>query len=482
MFLDEAGQLREEWIRKLTACVRGVNGFPKRVYYTLNPGGPSHGYFKRLFLDKRYEGDERPEDYSFIQSLVTDNAALMASQPDYVRQLQNLPPHIRAMWLEGRWDVLEGQFFEDFRTEPDAAKCHERGVSVEQAKRDGIWTHVITAREPPREWKLYRSYDFGYGKPFSCAWWGIDYDGTLYRIMELYGCTDEPNTGVKWSPDQQFEEIARIEREHPWLRGRQIDGVADPACWDASRGESVAETAVRHGVYFTPGDHERIAGWMQMHYRFQFDDNGYARIYVFDCCKAFIRTVPLLMYDAHHPEDLDTSMEDHCLTGETLVLTDKGYKQIRDMVGTEGMVMSHDGQLHRYSDVRMTRRNAEILAVEMEDGTTIYCTDDHRFMLPSGAWVRAADLSAGEELECHGAGGCGVRVKSVRRAGTADVYNMEVADTHDFVIQGGVISHNCADEARYMCMARPVSPQRPVEQRVVFTDPLDQFGGRKWTR
>lgn len=57
--------------------------------------------------------------------------------------------------------------------------------------------------------------------------------------------------------------------------------MADPAIWDASRGESVAQTAARYGVYFTPGDNERIAGWMQCHYRLQFDENGYPRMYVF---------------------------------------------------------------------------------------------------------------------------------------------------------------------------------------------------------
>lgn len=72
-----------------------------------------------------------------------------------------------------------------------------------------------------------------------------------------------PNEGVKWTPDRQFAEIRRIETEHPWLKGREITGVADPAIWDASRGESVAQTAARYGVYFTPGDNERIAGWMQ---------------------------------------------------------------------------------------------------------------------------------------------------------------------------------------------------------------------------
>ena len=199
--------------------------------------------------------------------------------------------------------------------EPDVELCGNAGISLEEAREHGRFTHVIKAFDmnvgERRGWKIYRSYDFGYAKPFSCAWWAIDYDGVLYRILELYGCTGEPNEGLKWTPDQQFAEIARVEREHPWLRGRNIQGVADPAIWDASRGESVADTAMRYGVYFTPGDHERIAGWMQCHYRLQFDSQGYPRMYVFDCCKGFIRTVPLLQYDDHRVEDLDTDGEDH---------------------------------------------------------------------------------------------------------------------------------------------------------------------------
>ena len=35
-------------------------------------------------------------------------------------------------------------------------------------------------------------------------------------------------------------------------------------------------------------------------------------MYVFSNCKAFIRTIPLLQYDEHKPEDLDTDGEDHC--------------------------------------------------------------------------------------------------------------------------------------------------------------------------
>lgn len=317
IFLDEATQLQEMWIKEITACVRGVNEFPKRIYYTCNPGGASHGYFKRLFIDKQYEAGEDPEDYSFIQALVTDNKALMQSQPDYIKQLEALPPKLREAWLYGRWDIFEGQFFEDFRTTPDIEKCAAAGITPEEAVQQHRWTHVIEPFDlnagERRGWNIMRSYDFGYNKPFSLGYWAVDYDGVLYRIMEMYGCTQTPDEGVKWSPDEQFKRIREFENEHPWLKGRKIvDSVADPAIWDSSRGESIAETAARYGIYFSPGDNQRIPGWMQVHYRLQFDENGYARMYVFNNCKAFIRTMPLMMFSETHPEDLDTKLEDHC--------------------------------------------------------------------------------------------------------------------------------------------------------------------------
>ena len=313
IFIDEATQLQELWIKKITACCRGVNNFPKRIYYTCNPGGASHGYFRRIFIDRKYEDGENPEDYTFIQALVTDNKALMASQPDYIKQLEALPPKLRDAWLYGRWDIFEGQFFEDFRETPDIDLCHQAGITPEEALKQRRFTHVIEPFEIPRGWNITRSYDFGYNKPFSLGYWAVDYDGTLYRIMEMYGCTQTPDEGVKWSPDEQFRKISEFEREHPWLKDREIiDSVADPAIWDSSRGESIAETAANYGIYFTPGDHERIPGWMQVHYRFQFDRNGYPRMYVFNNCKAFIRTIPLMMFSETHPEDLDTKLEDHC--------------------------------------------------------------------------------------------------------------------------------------------------------------------------
>ena len=297
-FADEAGQFQESWLVQIDACVRGVNGFPKRTYYTLNPGGPGHGYFKRLFIDRRYTENEHPEDYAFIQALCTDTQALMASQPGYLRSLEKLPGKLRQAWLYGRWDVYEGQFFEEFTDDP-------------RHYADRRFSHVIDPFEIPAGWKIYRSFDWGYHRPFSCGWWAVDYDGTAYRILELYGSTGEPNEGVKWPPDQVFARIHSIEREHRFLAGKRIIGIADPAIWDASTGESIADTAAKHQVFFSPGDNKRIPGWMQLHYRLWFDGQGMAKLYVFKNCKHFIRTLPLLQYDSVNPEDLDTEGEDH---------------------------------------------------------------------------------------------------------------------------------------------------------------------------
>lgn len=297
IYFDEATQLSEYQLKAIAACCRGVNDFPKRIYYTMNPGGQGHGYIKRIFIDRSFTQDEDPDDYVFIQSLVTDNKALMEKDPEYLKYLEALPPKLKQAWRFGDWNIFEGMFFEDFRDDPEHYD-------------DRQWTHVINPFNPDGM-RIYRSYDFGYNRPFSLGWWAVDRDGVIYRIAELYGCRGEPNEGVKWEPDEQFREIRRIEQEHPYLQGRRIEGVADPSIWDKSRGESIADTAARYGIYFEPGDNHRIPGWMQCHYRLRFDENGYPMMYVFSSCKAFIRTIPLMMYSNTKPEDLDTELEDH---------------------------------------------------------------------------------------------------------------------------------------------------------------------------
>ena len=305
IFIDEATQFQENWLKIITSCCRGVNVFPHRIYYTCNPGGPGHAYIKRIFVDRDFREKERPEDYTFIQSLVTENKALMEASPEYISFLENLPPKLKKGWLYGDWNIFEGMFFEEFRNNPDGYD-------------DKRWTHVINPIKPKSHWPIYRSFDWGYAKPFSCGWWTVDDDGVIYRIDEMYGVEYSggepvPDHGVKWPPERVFSEIAKHEKEHPYLKGKTIQGIADPAIWDAESGISFAETAGKYGIFFQPGDNARIPGWMQIHYRLMFDEAGYAQMYICNNCRNFIRTITTLEYDKHKAEDLDTSGEDHAL-------------------------------------------------------------------------------------------------------------------------------------------------------------------------
>lgn len=305
----------DEYIYLLSRC--RPNGPGTRCYMraTANPGGVGHSWVKSRFIKAappmqtiweqvdvcRPDGKTYKQWLSrvFIPSSVFDNRKLLENDPGYLARLAMMPEAEKKALLYGDWDSFAGQFFEEWRDNPDHYD-------------DRIRTHVIRPFTPPESWPIYRSFDWGYSRPFSCGWWAVDGDNVAYRIEEFYGCKPgQANVGLKWDADHVFAEIHRIESEHPWLRGKHINGIADPAIFAADGGQSINDHAMRNGVYFSPGDHQRIPGWMQMHYRLRFDETGRPKMYVFSNCKAFIRTLPSLVYDDNKVEDLDTEGEDH---------------------------------------------------------------------------------------------------------------------------------------------------------------------------
>ena len=321
----------------------------------------------------------------FVPSSVFDNPALLQNDPLYVQRLASMPEADRNALLYGDWDSFTGQVFTEWRNDRD---------HYEDRKN----THVIAPFGIPGNWPIWCGMDWGYSRPFSVGWYAVDPQRRLYRIREYYGCTGEPNVGVKLEPSEVARRIREIEADDPNLRGRKILRVGDPAIWGSDGTESVGALMERERVYFEKGDHARIAGKMQMHHRLAFDSEGHPMLYVFDTCRHFIRTIPALVYDDSNVEDIDTEGEDHCLIGSTLVWTDKGKKPIADLVGTEGAVLSSDGRYHAYSDVRRTQKEVAVVTVEMDDGTTVTATANHRFRLKDGTWKRLDELEEGDEL------------------------------------------------------------------------------------
>lgn len=294
-----------------------ANGAGMRVYMraTGNPGGVGHGWVKQYFVTagepnktvwskaevKMPDGKLKTFWTSkvFIPSSVFDNKHLLKNDPEYLKRLATMSEAERNALLYGNWDSFSGQVFTEFINDPTHYV-------------DRRFTHVIADFRVPSGWRIIRSLDWGYTKPFSVGWHAVDNDGRYYRIREYYGCTSEPNTGVKYDAAKVAQAIKQIEEQDVNLKGRSIMGVADPAIFtEDGSGQSISAIMQKYGVYFSRGDNARLAGKMQYHYRLAFDEDGIPMFYVFQSCKNFIRTVPNLVYSERNVEDIDTDGEDH---------------------------------------------------------------------------------------------------------------------------------------------------------------------------
>lgn len=300
---DELTHFTEEQYTYLLSRIRGVNPYPKQMKSSTNPGGIGHSWVKRRFIDGKTPGEVFYDEKTgasriFIPSFVSDNVFLMRADAGYRKRLEQLPEAERKALLYGQWDIFDGQVFTEWQNNPDGYVTRR-------------WSHVIKPFAIPKQWRRFRTFDFGYAKPFAVSWFAVDQDGRAYNYRELYGCTQTPDTGVRWTAQRIARKIREIEDCEE--KGLSVTGYADPAIWNStgSAEGSIAEMMEREGVYFEKGKNDRLAGKMQVHYRLAFDDMGIPMFYVFDSCKNMIRTLPQLRYDTVSPEDVDTRQEDH---------------------------------------------------------------------------------------------------------------------------------------------------------------------------
>lgn len=277
IFIDEATQFTEYQYSVLTACVRGANGFPKRVYLTCNPGGVGHGWVKRLFVDRDFRPGEDPADYVMVRATVFDNKALMEADPGYVRMLENLPEDLRRAWLLGDWDVYEGQYFREFN-------------------RD---THVCGAFPIPAGWRRFVSMDYGLDM-LACLWVALAPDGTAYVYRELY------------RPDMIISDAAAEMKR--LSQGEEIYAhLAPPDLWNRRQetGRSAAHWFGEAGLWLDRTSNDRVDGWLSVKEWLKVGPGG-AKLRIFENCRNLIRCLPLLQHDGKNPSDVAT--EPHEIT------------------------------------------------------------------------------------------------------------------------------------------------------------------------
>lgn len=88
-----------------------------------------------------------------------------------------------------------------------------------------------------------------------------------------------------------------------------------------------------------------------------------------------------------------------CVTGDTVILTDQGYKRIDSLVNQEITVWN--GFEWSVTVPKITGQNQEIIDFEFSDGSKLSCTPYHKFILNDGTRVEANQLHAGMKLAKH---------------------------------------------------------------------------------
>jgi phage terminase large subunit len=294
--MEEATHFTEFQFQTLTESNRpsGLMSEPfrPRMYFTCNPGGVGHQWVKRLFIDKVYKNAEKEEDYTFIPSLVYENAWLMENDPDYVRTLENLPEERRNAMLYGNWDVYDGQFFEEF----------DRNI------------HTMAPVKLPRVYRLYRAMDYGLDM-FACYHIIVDTRGNVRCIHEIY----EPNLIVS-------EACAKLKETTKNLGFSEDDvylTLAPSDLWNTNSqtGKSTADIFYDNGIILTEVARNRVPGWHAVKELFKVitvrdehtgDLIKTAKLKIYNTCRNLIRCIPLLQYDDKKYDDCAT--EPHEIT------------------------------------------------------------------------------------------------------------------------------------------------------------------------
>ena len=298
--IDELGNYPTPycWLM-MKSRLRSAHGVPSYIRGTGNPGGVGHGWIKQRFMDDHIpnqifyietelNGIKSRDTACFIPSTLNDNQVLMQNDPDYEKKLLSLPSHIARALRFGDWSVFEGQVLESFR--PNIHVC--KPFILEQ----GMWFRFC-------------AMDWGWAKPYSIGFYAVNSQGRLIRYRELYGCKqDEYNVGVK----KQSTKLAQEAWEFASLEGIK-DMVADPAIWSEENNQCIMQDFADVGFNMVPANNDRINGLVMVDQIFKqtVDQNGTPMFQVFNTCKAFIRTIPMLTPNPNHPEDIDTKLEDH---------------------------------------------------------------------------------------------------------------------------------------------------------------------------
>lgn len=286
---DEGYQFELIQYEELDARVRAADKVLHKLLRTRVVSNPAPGWLKERFVDPYPEGNKRlrvkvldPRTgmvkykwRKFLPATLDDNPDKEFVE-QYKLRLLSKPAHMRARYLYGDWNSVEGAFFDD-----------DWNPAV----------HVIKPFKVPRDWPKFRSMDWGYKAPGVIGWWAMDKDENLYCFYEF--------SFQKMRAEEVAARVVEIEKDFGfWDKKRNISrltGVADTQLWEerGDSGRSKAEDFTRKGVPWQPADKASIArNAERISERLRdYDENSPPGIMFFNNCRKCIESLPQIGVD-----------------------------------------------------------------------------------------------------------------------------------------------------------------------------------------
>lgn len=141
-----------------------------------------------------------------------------------------------------------------------------------------------------------------------------------------------------------------------------------------------------------------------------------------------------------------------CVAKDTVLETDKGNFEISELDLTkhpECSIITHKGRYRRILN-KVYKGEEELFKVTDNEGNTITCTENHRFLTPSG-WRGLNEIQTGDSIysvEQSKKQGNETNYKFVENkivkidlAGVGEVWDIEVEEDHSYIAQG-YVNHN----------------------------------------
>lgn len=250
-----------------------------------NPGGENSEWVKALWIDKKpfpgmedYQYDAK--DYEFIPATVWDNP-VYANSPEYIKNLKQMSPALRAQRLEGRWDKFEGQFFSNF----DPIRH--------------VWDSRMNPFVIPYWWPRWIGIDWGFAHHTAIHWHArgkVSIDGEDRMVVLTY----REMLKREQTADQLAEAILTATGDE-----KIANIFLSPDAFarkDSHRTVALQMSEALHArglPHVAAADNDRVGGWNLMYQMLELD-----QWMIFDSCVQTIASLPMLVRDIDKLEDV----------------------------------------------------------------------------------------------------------------------------------------------------------------------------------